>query len=196
MTQSGHWGRKVLGFSYCTKRGPHGGAHAAAQIHHSSRRCGCRMASQSARAICGKTCNRIFEANIARRFGPNQRASRISGRTEKLAGSLSPCGGLSVMSASPPKAEIRRHILNVRFVPKANIKRQKVKVRGDVATAICCHYKSQPFAFASANTHNVPVGWRRPAGRLSSSRRSRLNIARFSSPATKKAACRLLSSTG
>jgi hypothetical protein len=53
--------------------------------------------------------------------------------------------------------------------------------------------RTYPPAAALPKSHTVPIGRRRAAGKLSSPRRSRLKIVRFSWPATRKAECRLLS---
>ena len=45
MTQSGHWGRKVLAFKPCMRHGPYWGTHATAPIHRITRRRGYVAAS-------------------------------------------------------------------------------------------------------------------------------------------------------
>ena len=58
------------------------------------------------------------------------------------------------------------------------------------------HHVSAPAAARSRNQVTPAIGRRRAAGRQLSPSRSLLKIALFPSPATRKAACRLLSSAG
>jgi hypothetical protein len=82
-----------------------------------------------------------------------------------------------------PKPVIDRWIRHVRLVPKADVH-------------VLWRYVSAPAAARSRNQVTPAIGRRRAAGRQLSPSRSLLKIALFSSPATKKAACRLLSSAG